>query len=146
MPIVEIYGSANQPFQQSAAGALVVTGTILNLSGAYTGDLPVTGTVAVNNFPAFPTGYLVRQGASTALASVGAVIKATAGRVGIVSVIVSGAIGAIHDTKAAVSASASNQVAVILGGIGITNLQGFPCSQGICYVAGAAQTASISYE
>lgn len=171
MASVEIFGSGGTPFKQAADGAVFVTGTILNITGSYTGTLPITGTVSVDNLPAgfnanvtasviltatltaatasvsnFPTGFYTREGSASALASVGGVIKASAGKLGVVSVLVSGNAGAIHDTSAAVSASGANQIAVVPGGIGVYDFKGFPCANGITFVAGASQTASFSYE
>jgi len=159
MASVEIFGASGVPVRLAADGAVFVTGTILNMTGSYTGTLPVTGVVSVDNFPAvqevtgtvavetFPSGFYARQGSATKLAQVGtAVIKNAAGRVGTVSVLASGStVGAIHDTSAGASASGSNQVAVVPAAIGIYNID-FPCAAGIVYVAGTGQTASISYE
>jgi len=154
----KIYGDLGLPFKQDAAGAFAVTGTILTLTGAFVGSVPVTsteyaplwvtgaatvaGTVAVST-----TGFYARVGASTVLAaSASWVVKASAGRVGKVSVIVSGtAEGYIHDTSTDATASGSNVVAVIPATKGVVDL-GFPCAAGIVYIAGAGQTSSISFE
>lgn len=151
MASVEIFGASGVPVRLAADGAVFVTGTILNMTGSYTGTLPVTGVVSVDNFPASfgvtTTGFYARQGASTKLVQVGtAVVKNAAGRVARVSVIASGTTaGAIHDTSAGATASGSNQVAVVPAAIGVYNID-FPCAAGIVYVAGTGQTASISYE
>lgn len=149
MPIVEIYGSQGLPVAQNASGELVLSGVLTSITGGASILDPVwvsgAATVTVDNFP---TGFYFREGSAAAVAaSASWVVKASAGKVGVVSVIVSGTeAGGVYNTSAAASASGANLVAVVPATIGLYDLKGFPCSAGIVYIAGAGQTASISYE
>jgi len=169
---VALYGSTGIAVKQAADGAIFVTGTVISLTGSYTGVIPITGTVLVENvgflsnitasitLPVsatnpvtasvanFPTGFYARQGASTVLAaSASWVVKGSAGKVGMVSVLNSGTTtGYIHDTTLVANASASNAIAAVPAAFNVINLGGFPCANGIVYIAGAGQTASISFE
>jgi hypothetical protein len=73
------------------------------------------------------------------------VIKATPGILVCYSVLVAGAVGAIHDTTAVANAAAGNKIAVIPAAVGYTCGQ-FPFLTGLVIVPGAAQVLSVSYQ
>ncbi|MEY3760482.1 MAG: hypothetical protein RIR39_1973 [Pseudomonadota bacterium] len=74
-----------------------------------------------------------------------AVIKATAGRVCRVSVLVAGsAVGGIYDCATTGAAVAGNLLAVIPNVVGVYDLN-LPCVTGIVYILGTGQTVAVSY-
>ena len=84
-------------------------------------------------------------GISSALGlSASAVVKASKGRVARVSVTTAGAAGALYDSATVGGVSAANLIAVVPATVGVIALD-FPAFNGIVYVPGAAQVASISY-
>jgi hypothetical protein len=72
------------------------------------------------------------------------VVKATAGRLGKVSVSVAGAIGTVNDCATTGAAAIGNQIGIIPAAVGIYVFD-WPCTTGIVYIPGAAQVASVSY-
>lgn len=72
------------------------------------------------------------------------VVKASAGRAVVVTVIVAGAAGSLHDCLTTASAITATEIAVIPATVGPVALN-FPCLHGIVYKPGASQVASISY-
>lgn len=81
---------------------------------------------------------------STLGLSASTVVKASKGRVSHVSVTTAGAAGAIYDSATVGGVSAANLIAVVPATVGVITLD-FPVFNGIVYVPGAAQVASISY-
>jgi len=72
------------------------------------------------------------------------VVKASAGYIGRVSVVVAGAAGAIYDYASTSGYAAANEIAVLPATIGLTAYD-WPVSTGILVVPGAGQTISISF-
>lgn len=73
------------------------------------------------------------------------VVKAQAGRLMRVSVLVAGsAAGGAYDTNDLTRPGLQNQVAVIPATVGIIPIE-FHCRQGITLVPGAGQTLAVSY-
>jgi len=73
------------------------------------------------------------------------VVKATAGRVAKVSVIVAGsAAGSVYDHATTSGVGAANEIAVIPATVGVYNID-FPVSNGIVLAPGTGQTLAISY-
>jgi len=73
------------------------------------------------------------------------VVKATAGRIAKVSVIVAGsAAGSIYDAATTGAAGAANEIAVIPATAGMINLD-FPVSNGIVVTPGTGQTLAVSF-
>jgi len=72
-------------------------------------------------------------------------VKAGAGRVAKVSVVVAGSgAGSINDAATIGTAAAANEIAVIPATVGIINID-FPVSNGIVLTPGTGQTLAISY-
>jgi len=72
-------------------------------------------------------------------------VKAAAGRLHKISVIVAGsAAGAAHDCAATGDAAAGNEIAVIPNAVGVYTVD-WPCSTGIVIVPGTGQTIAVSY-
>jgi hypothetical protein len=76
--------------------------------------------------------------------SAATVVKATAGRLVQVNVLVAGAVGAIYDNNLTSGNSAANQIAVIPAVVGAYWID-WPCTTGICVTPGAAQVVAVSY-
>jgi len=99
------------------------------------------GPIAVQQSPA-------ANGNKSALYVNGAkVIKASAGMVAQINVLVAGAAGAVYDcaTTAAAAAVTANQIAVIPATVGPVEIR-FPALVGIVVVPGAGQVISVSYD
>ena len=74
------------------------------------------------------------------------VIKATAGRLYTISVVVAGsAAGAVYDNNATSGNTAANQIGVIPDTAGQVPFYGFPTSTGIVVVPGTGQTLAVSW-
>lgn len=72
-------------------------------------------------------------------------VKATAGKLAVVNVIVAGsAPGAVHDCATVGAAAAGNKIFNVPNTVGIYVLN-WPCATGITYVVGTGQTVAISY-
>ncbi len=71
-------------------------------------------------------------------------VQSGPGRVVRVSVLVAGAVGAIHDAGATGAGAAGNKIAVIPAAVGTFELD-WPVDNGILVVPGAAQVVAISY-
>jgi len=72
-------------------------------------------------------------------------IKATAGRLVRISVIVAGsAAGTANDCATTGAAAVGNQIAAIPNTVGVINLD-WPCATGIVVVPGTGQTLAVSY-
>lgn len=97
--------------------------------------------------PANATPVYTVGGTKSALCVTAAtIVKAAAGAVMNLEVIVAGAPGAVYDCAATADASATaNQVAVIPAAVGPVKLE-FPCLVGIVVVPGAGQKVSVSYQ
>jgi hypothetical protein len=73
------------------------------------------------------------------------VVKATAGRICRVSVIVAGSTnGTVNDVATTGGAATANEVAVIPDTIGVYDID-MPCTTGIVFVPGTGMTAVVSY-
>ncbi|TKI02738.1 hypothetical protein [Martelella alba] len=73
------------------------------------------------------------------------VVKATAGRLVRVNVLVAGsAAGNAYDTNVAANAAAANLIAVIPNTVGQIIID-WPCATGITIIPGTGQTVSVSY-
>jgi len=73
------------------------------------------------------------------------VIKATAGRVSRVSVIVAGSTtGSINDVATTGGAAVANELAVVANTVGVYDID-MPCTTGIVFVPGTGMTAVVSY-
>lgn len=78
--------------------------------------------------------------------TVATVIKATAGRVYTVSVLVAGSTtGAVYDNTATTGNTAANQIGTIPDTVGQYAFNGFPTSSGIVVVPGTGQTLAVSW-
>ena len=83
--------------------------------------------------------------ASTSLnVAASSVIQTGAGRVGRVSVLVAGAAGALYDTATVASAAAANEIAVVPATQGTIAID-VPFTNGLVYIPGSSQTATICY-
>jgi hypothetical protein len=91
----------------------------------------------------------VTDGATSATYNVTAatVIKATAGRVFSVSVVVAGsAAGSLYNAATTGSVAASNKIADVPNTLGVISpAGGWPCATGIVVVPGTGQTVAISF-
>jgi hypothetical protein len=88
---------------------------------------------------------LISQGATSALnVATSSVIQTGAGRVAKVNVLIAGAAGALYDSATVTNAAAANQIAVIPATVGVVDID-FPFTNGLIYIPGTSQTASISY-
>ena len=77
--------------------------------------------------------------------SASAVVSAQSGRVYSINVTTAGATtGAIYDSSTVSGAGATNLIFVVPNTVGVTNLN-FPFTNGLVYVPGTSQVASISY-
>ena len=86
------------------------------------------------------------QGSQSALnLSANTVIKAAPGRLTRVSVTTAGAAGAVYDSASIGGVGAGNLIGVIPATVGVY-LFDWPINNGIVYVPGAAQVASLTYE
>jgi hypothetical protein len=73
------------------------------------------------------------------------VVKASAGRVARVSVIVAGSTtGTINDVATTGGAATANEIAVIANTVGVYEID-MPCATGIVFVPGTGMTAVVSY-
>lgn len=74
------------------------------------------------------------------------VIKATAGRLYTVAVVVAGtATGAVYDNTLTTGNTAANQIGTIPDVVGQVPFYGFPTSNGIVVVPGTGQTLAVSW-
>jgi len=117
---------------------------------------PLAATVAVYNNgtasvqkPAqldVASNLIVGKGLKTAKnLSASTVIKATAGRVARVSVIVAGSgAGTINDVATTGGAATANEIASIPNTLGVYDID-MPCTTGIVFVPGSGMTAVVSY-
>lgn len=90
---------------------------------------------------------LVTQGGASTVSNitVATVIKATAGRICKVSVIVAGsAVGTVNNCATTGAAAVANQVGTTPTALGTTDFQ-MVCSTGIVVVPGTGQTLAVSY-
>jgi len=89
---------------------------------------------------------IVGKGSKTALnISAATAVKAVAGRIVKVSVIVAGsAAGTINDAATTGAAASANEVAVIPNTVGVYDID-MPTSNGIVIVPGTGQTVAVSY-
>jgi len=104
--------------------------------------LPATKNIviALNNAT---QSYLNVQGTTVAAGiATATVVKSSAGRVCVVSVIVGGAVGAIYDATTA--SSTANPIYVIPNVIGVY-IVNIPTLFGIVVAPGSGQTATVSY-
>lgn len=92
-------------------------------------------------------GPLPGGNASTKNITATTVIKATAGRVYTVSVVVAGsAAGSVYDNNSTSAGNtAANQIGTIPDTVGQVPFYGFPTSTGITLVPGTGQTLAISW-
>lgn len=72
------------------------------------------------------------------------VVKASAGMIGIVSVLVAGSAGTVHDCAATADATTANQVGVTPAAAAPVTLN-FPCLTGIVVKPGASQVIAVTY-
>lgn len=103
--------------------------------------------MAITSNPINQNGALITgQGTKTFFnIAANTLVKATAGRVAKVSVIVAGdAAGTVHDSATIAGASTPNALAIIPNTVGIYNLD-FPCANGIVVKTGANQVIMVSY-
>jgi len=117
---------------------------------------PLAATVAVYNNgtasvqkPAqldVASNLIVGKGLKTAKnLSASTVVKATAGRVARVSVIVAGSgAGTINDVATTGGAATANEIASIPNTLGVYDID-MPCTTGIVFVPGSGMTAVVSY-
>lgn len=73
------------------------------------------------------------------------VVKATAGRLVRINVLVAGAVGAAYDYSGASGEAATNEIFVIPATVGTYELN-WPCAVGILIAPGASQVVSVSYD
>lgn len=86
-----------------------------------------------------------KQGSQSALGlAASTVIKTGSGRVARVSITTAGAIGAIYDAASVGAAGAANLIGSIPATVGVYYFD-FPFNNGLIYIPGSAQVASISY-
>lgn len=89
--------------------------------------------------------YLSVQGQITQNAmTADTLVKDSGGRVVVVSVIVAGAAGSIHDAQSIALATSANKIAVIPATVGPFTLN-MPFRNGLVVSPGAGQTVSVSY-
>jgi len=118
--------------------------TAINPNDAYAPmNLDASGLLRV---VAEDTTVAVTEAASAAYnKSASVTIKASAGKVGTVTVLVAGsAPGAIHDCAATGDAAAGNKIAGIPNTLGVYPIN-WPCATGITYIVGTGQTVAVSY-
>ena len=72
------------------------------------------------------------------------VIKASAGLISSINVLVAGSAGSINDCASTATATTANEVAVIPAAVGPVQL-GFPCFTGITITVGSGQVVSVCY-
>lgn len=117
---------------------------------------PLAATVAVYNNgtasiqkPAqldVSSNLIVGKGLKTAKnLTASTVVKATAGRIARVSVIVAGSTaGSINDVATTGGAAVANEIAVVANTVGVYDID-MPCTTGIVFVPGTGMTAVVSY-
>lgn len=109
---------------------------------------PTTGGANINTYAqADLAGTLVvGKGQTTALnITSNTVLKATPGRIGVVSVLISGSsVGGIYDAVAISGATTATQLAVIPEAIGVYPID-LPTANGIVISAGTGQTLAVSF-
>lgn len=88
----------------------------------------------------------VAQGRQSALnLSAPTIVKAAPGRLARIIVTTTGVAGNLYDANSQAGAIAANLIATVPATLGVIFLD-WPCLNGILYVPGAAQVASISYD
>lgn len=103
-------------------------------------DAPLNAGFAVN--VAASVGAAASQSYNITAAKA---VKASAGRLFKISVLVAGsAAGAAHDCAATGDAATANQIAVIPNTVGIYTVD-WPCATGIVIAPGSGQTIAVSY-
>lgn len=91
-------------------------------------------------------GQPVKQGGQAANGlSASTVVKAAPGRLVRVSVTTAGAVGAVYDAASVGAISAANLIGVIPAAVGIYFFD-WPVLNGIVFVPGAAQVASLTFD
>jgi len=103
--------------------------------------------MAITSNPTIQNGAVITaQGTKTFLnITATTLVKATAGRIAKVSVIVAGSgAGSVYDAASLGAAGAANEIAVIPATAGIYNID-FHCANGIVLSPGTGQTLAISY-
>jgi hypothetical protein len=96
--------------------------------------------------PPAPLGVDKIPDAQTALnVTTAAVVKASPGRLVLVSVIVAGsAVGSASDAAAVADVAAGNQIATIPNTVGVYDVD-WPCLAGIVVTPGTGQTVAVAY-
>jgi len=102
--------------------------------------------MAVTTNPTIQSGALVTAKGTKTFFNITAntLVKAGAGRVAKVSVLVAGVAGAVYDAATIAGGTAANEIAVIPAVVGVYDID-FPVSNGIVLKPGAGQTLAISY-
>jgi Mg2+/citrate symporter len=104
--------------------------------------------MAITSNPTIQNGaMLTAQGQKTFLnVSANTLVKATAGRVAKINVVVAGGTntGGVYDSASIAGAGATNLVAIIPDTVG-SYLIDFPCANGIVVEPGSGNTVAISY-
>jgi len=108
------------------------------LAGLYSGAPKALNVNSAGSLITAPVSRTLNITAAT-------VIKASAGTIGSISVLVAGsAPGAVHDCATTGAAAAGNKVAVIADAVGVTALN-WPATAGIVVVPGTGQTIAVSF-
>ena len=103
--------------------------------------------MAIISNPTIQNGALVTAKGTKTFFNITAntVVKATAGRVAKISVIVAGSgAGSVHDSATTGAAATANEIAVIPATAGVYDID-FPVSNGIVIKVGTGQTLAVSY-
>lgn len=100
----------------------------------------------ITSLPIIQGSVIVGKGNTTrSNISAAAVVKASAGRIAKVSVVVAGsAAGSVNNVATIGGVAAANLVAVIPNTVGVYDID-MPCSAGIVVTPGTGQTVAVSY-
>ena len=130
------------PLNLNSSGQLIVAG-----SGAG-GSVTVTGAAGGLVVVGGAAGALVTGvgKSSTLNITAATVVKASAGRVGYVNIVVAGSgPGAVYDHATTSGVAAANQIAVLPETVTGPQVIDFPCSTGIVVVPGTGMTVAVSW-
>lgn len=103
--------------------------------------------MAITSNPTFKNGAVITAHGTKTFFNISAntLVKATAGRLAKVSVIVAGdAAGTVHDSASISGAGTANALAIIPNTVGVYNID-MPVSNGIVVKTGTNQVVMVSY-